>query len=93
MTVQTEFEFTLPKGFIDEKEQVHRNGRMRLATVYDEVESIENPAELWQFKGNAPCAADVPIWPVLPARCGIAFWTLPAISCYQPPRNRGDQDE
>lgn len=43
MTIQTEFEFTLPKGFIDEKGQVHRNGRMRLATVYDEVESIENP--------------------------------------------------
>ncbi len=43
MSVQTEFEFTLPKGFIDEKGQLHRNGRMRLATVYDEVESIENP--------------------------------------------------
>ena len=43
MTLQTEFEFTLPKGFIDEAGQLHRNGRMRLATAVDEIEAIEHP--------------------------------------------------
>ncbi len=43
MTVQTEFEFTLPKGFVDEQGAVHSHGRMRLATAYDEIEAIEHP--------------------------------------------------
>lgn len=41
--MQTEFEFTLPKGYVDELGQVHQYGRMRLATAYDEIESAEHP--------------------------------------------------
>jgi len=33
----TEFKFTLPKGFVDEQGQVHREGIMRLATARDEL--------------------------------------------------------
>ena len=43
MIVQTEFEFTLPKGFIDQNGQVHQHGRMRLARAIDEMEAIEHP--------------------------------------------------
>ncbi len=41
--MQTEFEFTLPKGFIDQNGQVHQQGRMRLARAIDEMEAIEHP--------------------------------------------------
>lgn len=35
--MQTEFEFQLPKGFVDGDGNVHRVGRMRLATAMDEI--------------------------------------------------------
>ena len=35
--MQTEFEFTLPKGYVDGEGNVHRNGVMRLATAADEI--------------------------------------------------------
>lgn len=41
--MQMEFEFTLPKGVVDEAGVVHRNGRMRLATALDEIEAVEHP--------------------------------------------------
>ena len=37
MTLQTEFEFTLPRGYIDQEGNLHRNGVMRLATALDEI--------------------------------------------------------
>ena len=37
MALQTEFEFTLPKGFVDKNGKVHRKGLMRLATAKDEI--------------------------------------------------------
>jgi len=37
MPLQTEFEFTLPKGFVDKDGKVHRKGLMRLATAKDEI--------------------------------------------------------
>ena len=43
MTIQTEFEFTLPRGYVDEAGQVHQVGRMRLATAMDEIEAVEHP--------------------------------------------------
>lgn len=43
MTLQTEFEFTLPKGYVDASGQLHQVGRMRLATAVDEIEAIEHP--------------------------------------------------
>lgn len=41
--MQTEFEFTLPRGYVDDSGQVHREGRMRLATALDEIESLQDP--------------------------------------------------
>ena len=35
--VATEFEFTLPRGLVDEEGRVHRHGVMRLATAKDEM--------------------------------------------------------
>lgn len=43
MNLQTEVEFLLPRGFVDESGQTHRSGRMRLATSLDEVESVGHP--------------------------------------------------
>ena len=34
----TQFEFTLPKGLLDQQGNVHRVGTMRLATAIDEIE-------------------------------------------------------
>jgi hypothetical protein len=36
--VITEFDFTLPKGLLDEQGNVHRQGVMRLATARDEIQ-------------------------------------------------------
>ena len=41
--LQTEFEFFLPKGFIDESGQLHRAGTMRLATARDELDPLRDP--------------------------------------------------
>ena len=41
--LQTEFEFYLPKGFVDDDGAVHRTGTMRLATARDELEPLRDP--------------------------------------------------
>jgi len=38
--MQTEVEFTLPRGYVDAGGAVHRDGRMRLATARDEIEPL-----------------------------------------------------
>lgn len=38
--MQTEIPFTLPKGYVDGNGNVHREGRMRLATARDEIEPL-----------------------------------------------------
>jgi len=35
--LRTEFEFELPRGFVDEYGAVHKKGKMRLATARDEL--------------------------------------------------------
>jgi hypothetical protein len=51
-TLRTEFEFELPRGYVDDQRTVHRTGRMRLATARDELLPLrdvrvqENPAFL-----------------------------------------------
>jgi len=42
-TLQTEFEFTLPQGYVDGDGTLHREGRMRLATAADEIEPLKDP--------------------------------------------------
>lgn len=41
--LQTEFPFTLPKGYIDGEGMLHRYGTMRLATARDEIEPLRDP--------------------------------------------------
>jgi hypothetical protein len=40
--LQTEFDFSLPCGYVDERGNLHRQGRMRLATALDEVEPLRD---------------------------------------------------
>lgn len=48
----TEFEFLLPKGYVDAAGAVHRHGTMRLATAADEILPQKIHA----------CRATQPIW-------------------------------
>jgi hypothetical protein len=41
--LQTEFDFTLPKGYVDSTGTLHRVGTMRLATARDEIEPLRDP--------------------------------------------------
>ncbi|MBU0553582.1 phage tail assembly protein [Myxococcota bacterium] len=42
MAFQTEFPFTLPKGYVDPKGNLHREGVMRLATARDEILPLQD---------------------------------------------------
>jgi hypothetical protein len=42
MVLQTEYEFLLPRGFVDSGGRLHRAGRMRLATALDEIEAMQD---------------------------------------------------
>lgn len=42
-TLQTEFEFTLPRGYVDDDGTLHKEGRMRLATASDEIQPLQDP--------------------------------------------------
>ncbi len=41
--IQTEFEFVLPRGYLDESGALHRRGMMRLATARDELQPLRDP--------------------------------------------------
>lgn len=43
MSLQTRYDFTLPRGYVDEQGVVHRTGTMRLATARDELEPLRDP--------------------------------------------------
>ena len=43
MPLQTEYTFTLPRGFPDSSGALHREGTMRLATAADEIEPLRDP--------------------------------------------------
>jgi hypothetical protein len=40
---QTEIEFDLPKGYLDDTGTLHRHGTMRLATAADEILPLRDP--------------------------------------------------
>lgn len=40
---QTEFEFILPKGYVDEDGSLHKEGIMRMATAGDEILPLRDP--------------------------------------------------
>src|SRR3954469_15906562 len=41
--LRTEYEFVLPRGYLDDDGAVHRRGVMRLATARDELEPLRDP--------------------------------------------------
>jgi len=43
MSLSTEYPFVLPKGYVDDEGEVHRNGVMRLACARDEIEPLRDP--------------------------------------------------
>jgi len=43
VALQTEFAFTLPKGYVGSDGSLHRRGVMRLSTARDEIEPLRDP--------------------------------------------------
>jgi hypothetical protein len=43
MSLQTEFEFRLPRGYVDRDGSLHRDGIMRLANARDEILPLQDP--------------------------------------------------
>ncbi len=43
MALQTEYTFTLPRGYVDGAGKVHKEGVMRLATAMDEITPLRDP--------------------------------------------------
>lgn len=41
--LQTEFQFILPRGLVDDQGKIHRQGTMRLATAKDEISQQKEP--------------------------------------------------
>lgn len=41
--LRTEFPFELPRGYVDDTGEVHRQGTMRLATARDEIVPLRDP--------------------------------------------------
>ncbi|WP_228021945.1 hypothetical protein [Vasconcelosia minhoensis] len=70
-SLQTEFAFELPTGYLDATGQVHRQGVMRLARTIDEVEPMSDP----RVQAN-PAYATV----IILARVILALGALPDIS-------------
>ncbi len=43
MTFETEYHFTLPRGYVDDSGMLHREGIMRLANAADEILPLRDP--------------------------------------------------
>jgi hypothetical protein len=41
--LRTSYDFTLPRGYVDDEGRLHRTGTMRLATARDELEPLRDP--------------------------------------------------
>lgn len=72
--MQTEFEFTLPKGYLDEDGNLHRRGVMRLARAIDEIVPLRDP----RVKSN-PAYATVIILSRVITRLGALDEVTPLI--------------
>ena len=44
--METVYDFTLPKGYMDGSGEIHRRGKMRLATAGDEISATRDPRVL-----------------------------------------------
>ncbi len=71
MTQQTEFEFTLPVGYVDETGTVHRQGVMRMATAMDEIAPLRDT----RVRANQAYLAII-----LLARVIVRLGSIPVIS-------------
>lgn len=72
--LQTEFEFILPKGYLDTEGNLHRKGIMRLARAMDEIVPLKDP----RVKTN-PAYATVIILARVITRLGALEAVTPAI--------------
>ncbi|WP_013324429.1 hypothetical protein [Gloeothece verrucosa] len=72
--LQTEFEFTLPKGYLDESGNLHRKGVMRLSRAIDEIAPLKDP----RVKAN-PAYATVLILSRVIIRLGALEEITPAV--------------
>jgi hypothetical protein len=43
VSLKTQYEFTLPRGYVDDSGRIHRKGVMRLATARDELAPLRDP--------------------------------------------------
>ena len=43
MVIQTEYDFKLPKGYVDDAGDLHNEGMMRLANAADEILPLKDP--------------------------------------------------
>ncbi len=71
---QTEFEFTLPKGYLDAEGNLHRKGIMRLAKAMDEIVPLRDP----RVKSN-PAYSTVIILSRVITRLGALDEVTPAV--------------
>ncbi|MEA5516981.1 hypothetical protein [Nodularia sp. UHCC 0506] len=72
--LQTEFEFTLPKGYLDADGNLHRKGVMRLSKAMDEIVPLRDP----RVKSN-PAYATVIILSRVITRLGALEEVTPTI--------------
>jgi hypothetical protein len=72
--LQTEFEFTLPKGFLDDDGNLHRKGLMRLARAMDEITPMRDP----RVKAN-PAYATVIVLSRVITRLGALEQVTPVV--------------
>jgi hypothetical protein len=72
--LQTEFEFELPKGYLDSEGVLHRKGLMRLAKAIDEIIPMRDP----RVKSN-PAYATIIILSRVTSRLGALEEISPAI--------------
>ena len=72
--IETEFEFTLPKGYLDPDGNLHRTGVMRLARAMDEIVPMRDP----RVKGN-PAYATVIILARVIVRLGALDEITPMV--------------
>lgn len=72
--MQTEFEFELPKGYLDGDGNLHRKGVMRLSRAIDEIVPLRDP----RVKSN-PAYATVIILARVITRLGALEEITPAV--------------
>ncbi|WP_041244904.1 hypothetical protein [Gloeobacter kilaueensis] len=69
--MQTEYEFALPKGYLDPDGNLHRKGVMRLSTAMDEIAPLRDP----RVKSN-PAYATI----IILSRVIVQLGALPEIT-------------